>query len=340
MALLVPSVVLSLRNQMMFNYQWNMTEYPEKNGYTVMSTFACGGGSTMGYKLAGFDVVAANDIDPQMKRVYEANHHPKQYFLEDIRSLIVRTDLPQVDILDGSPPCSVFSTAGNREADWGKEKKFREGQNDQTLDDLFFHFITLAKQMQPKIVVSENVKGLLQGNAKGYVKQIFQAFDQAGYDTQLFLLNSATMGVPQRRQRVFFISRRKDLKLPMIELNFNEPPIPFNQVSDNSDTNNNLSKIDHYYWFNSKPGGAVGRFFARKKLVLNEVSNTIAASKRHCHPTHPRTLNDIELLRIGAFPQDYNFMGISANYLIGMSVPPVMMANVAEQVKKQWLDKI
>ena len=74
-----------------------------------MTTFACGGGSTMGYKLAGYDVVAANDIDPQMAKVYKANHNPKQFFLCGIKELLERNDLPQVDVLDGSPPCSVFS---------------------------------------------------------------------------------------------------------------------------------------------------------------------------------------------------------------------------------------
>src|SRR6185503_9599664 len=117
-----------------------------------------------------------------------------------------------LDILDGSPPCSTFSMAGSREEAWGKEKQFREGQAMQTLDDLFFDFIALANKLKPKVIIAENVKGLIQGNAKGYVKEIYQKFEDTGYNVQLFLLNAATMGVPQRRERVFFIGLRNDFE--------------------------------------------------------------------------------------------------------------------------------
>ena len=67
-------------------------------------------------------------------------------------------ELYHLDILDGSPPCSTFSMAGQREENWGKNKKFREGQASQILDDLFFEFIDLAAILKPKIVIAENVK--------------------------------------------------------------------------------------------------------------------------------------------------------------------------------------
>ncbi len=124
----------------------------------------------------------------------------------DVREL-VNQDLPEelynLDVLDGSPPCSTFSMAGSREKGWGVEKQFREGQKRQRLDDLFFHFINIAKELQPKVVVAENVKGLVGGNAKGYVNEILKAYDEAGYKVQIFLLNAATMGVPQRREREY-----------------------------------------------------------------------------------------------------------------------------------------
>lgn len=86
-----------------------------------------------------------------------------------------------MDILDGSPPCSTFSLSGNREKDWGKEKVFREGQTAQVLDTLFFDFIALAKALQPKVVIAENVKGLLMGNAIDYVRRIYKDFEDAGF---------------------------------------------------------------------------------------------------------------------------------------------------------------
>ena len=156
---------------MKFNYNWTLkdTIFTKDKG-KLFSCFACGGGSTMGYKLAGFDVLGCNEIDPKMANAYKANHDPKYCFVEPIQTFKLREDLPSdlydLDILDGSPPCSSFSMAGNRGDDWGKEKKFREGQAEQVLDTLFFDFIDLAKKLQPKVVVAENVKGLLLGSAR------------------------------------------------------------------------------------------------------------------------------------------------------------------------------
>jgi DNA (cytosine-5)-methyltransferase 1 len=201
-------------NKHRFPYKWNLNDAVfTKDKGNVFSCFACGGGSTMGYKLAGFDVLGCNEIDRKMMEAYQANHNPKYSFLEGIQTFKLRDDLPEelynLDILDGSPPCSSFSIAGNRESDWGKEKKFREGQADQVLDTLFFDFIDLAKKLQPKVVVAENVKGLLLGNAIEYVKKLYKQFDQAGYYCQHWLLDASKMGVPQRRERVFFICLRK-----------------------------------------------------------------------------------------------------------------------------------
>ena len=115
-----------------FPYRWTLKDAKfTKDKGKVFSCFACGGGSTMGYKLAGFDVIGCNEIDPKMMEAYKANHNPKYAFLEPIQTFKLREDLPEelygLDILDGSPPCSSFSMAGNREKDWGKDKVFREG---------------------------------------------------------------------------------------------------------------------------------------------------------------------------------------------------------------------
>lgn len=189
-----------------FPWKWNLSDLKkvQKNGLTVFSCFSCGGGSSMGYKLSGYELIGNCEIDPGVIEIYRKNHHPKYSYLMDVREL-VNQDLPEelynLDVLDGSPPCSTFSMAGSREKGWGVEKQFREGQKRQRLDDLFFHFINIAKELQPKVVVAENVKGLVGGNAKGYVNEILKAYDEAGYKVQIFLLNAATMGVPQRRER-------------------------------------------------------------------------------------------------------------------------------------------
>lgn len=318
----------------MLNYRWSFKDYPEKNGMTVMSTFACGGGSSMGYKLAGFDVVAANDIDPQMAKVYIQNHNPKQFFECSVSDLLDRDDLPEVDLLDGSPPCSVFSIAGLRHKAWGKNKKFREGQAEQVLDDLFFEFQKLAKKMRPKVVVAENVKSMLHGNAKKYAEEYCRRMSQEGYITQVFVLDGSKMGIPQKRERVFFISNRLG---KLIQLEFNEPLIPFKDISDDSDTNTNLSELYQNYYKNAKEGDKVGKFAARRKLWWDRPSRTMTASGSNFHPKYPRTINFKEELLVSSFPQDYNFDGVKPTYLMGMSVPPVMMARVAEEIKKQLL---
>lgn len=235
-----------------FNYEWKIKDsiFTKDKG-TAFSCFACGGGSTMGYKLAEFDVIGCNEIDPRMNNIYVANHNPKINLLMDIREMVSMAkvnDLPkelyQLDVLDGSPPCSSFSLAGERQKGWGKEKKFREGQTSQILDTLFFDFIELAKELQPKVVVVENVKGLLIGEAKQYVMKIYEAFEKAGYYCQHFLLNGSNMGLPQRRERVFFICLRHDIsekflynkglfeQVPYIKMEFNERKIPFKEIAD------------------------------------------------------------------------------------------------------------
>ncbi len=160
----------------------------QKKKYRFLDNKTGGGGSSMGYKLAGFDVVGNCEIDPDMMKVYKRNNHPKHSFLMDIRDFLKLPDekMPEelfhLDVLDGSPPCSVFSTAGVREEGWNTEKVFREGQAKQRLDDLFLYFIAIAKRLQPKVVIAENVKGIIIGNAKGWVNQIVKGFELVEYD--------------------------------------------------------------------------------------------------------------------------------------------------------------
>jgi DNA (cytosine-5)-methyltransferase 1 len=169
-----------------FPYEWTLKDAKfTKDKGNVFTCFAGGGGSSLGYKLAGFDVIGFNEIDKKQAGIYQMNNEPKYAFIEPIQDFKLRNDLPEelynLDILDGSPPCSTFSISGNREEDWGKARKFREGQQEQVLDTLFFDFIDLAKKLQPKMVIAENVKGILLGEAFQYVKKIYEAFDEAGY---------------------------------------------------------------------------------------------------------------------------------------------------------------
>jgi len=355
-----------LDNKHKFPYEWTLKDANfTKDKGTVFSCFSCGGGSTMGYKLAGFDVVGCNEIDPKMMEVYKKNHNPKFSYLEPIQTFKLRKDLPKelynLDILDGSPPCSSFSMAGNREKDWGKDKKFREGQSKQILDTLFFDFIDLAKELQPKIVVAENVDGLMKGNAKEYVIKIFNEFKKAGYSLKIhpYLLDASKMGVPQKRKRVFFIAIKNDLAdnfiesldmfqtAPKLNLRFSEKEIPTKLFLEGLERKKLTNSVQKLYDLRKEDEFCLGETSERlgkrshfNYMILNpeKPSYTVTGKENLIH--NNGYLTDSELKKIGSYPDDYNFLKNKVCYLVGMSVPPVMVAQIASEIYKQWLSKI
>lgn len=344
-----------------FPYKWNLSDgYPakgiEKNNCNVFGTFVCGGGSTMGYKLAGYNHLGGVEIDKKIADVYKLNHDPKYLYVEDIRLFNQRTDLPdelyQLDILDGSPPCSSFSMAGNREQDWQKEKKFAEGQQHQQLDDLVYTYCDTVIKLQPKIFILENVKGIITGNAKTYSKNIVNKMTLDGYNVQVFLLNAASMGVPQRRERVFFIGIKNEYKTNNLKLSFAEKPIPLNQVINKNNTTPNLTEYQKQLWDKRKKSDKhFGDIIMREENRLsmfnnpifhsNVVSQTITSSAGvNALYDIPRTMDHSEFVKISTFPTDYNFDNSKVQWICAMSVPPVMTAQIAHQIYLQWLKNI
>lgn len=343
----------STKSEHRFPWKWNLSDLKDvqKNGKKVFSCFSCGGGSSMGYKLAGYEMVGCCEIDPRMVEIYRKNLHPSLVYNTDIRDLLkapLQRVMYELDILDGSPPCSVFSMAGDREAGWNKEKVFREGQAKQKLDDLFFYFIDVAKELQPKVVIAENVSGLIKGNAKGYVNEIFKAFQEAGYVPQLFLLNSAFMGVPQRRERTVFVARRKDLILPKLALKFNEAPIYFGEVRSEKgrpvDPQTQAYKLLQMRRPGDKCMGDINMRWKGKNtgftvniVADTDVSCTLTSGGGMYRDYDAMAFGDMDFVNIQTFPQDYDFGQESPQYVCGMSVPPVMMAQIATEVYQQWL---
>lgn len=343
----------------LFPYDWRLADgYPapgiRANGLKVFGTFICGGGSTMGYKLAGFDHLGGVEIDPKVAAIYKENHHPKHLYIEDLREFNKRDDLPaelyDLDVLDGSPPCSTFSMAGSREKAWGKEKVFAEGQALQTLDDLVFVYCDTIKKLRPRTFILENVSGLAKGNAKSYLKRIFTTMQDAGYKCQVFLLNAASMGVPQDRVRTFVIGFLSELGFPPLKLDFNEAPIPFSQVIDRNDTARTMTDFEYGLFEKAHPSDtrlydtnarAYGRFtgFTRRWAVESRVVPTLTTVSTLLQ-SFPRELNEKELRLVSGFPGDYKTPNkIRLRWLVGMSVPPPMLANVAHQMAVQWFNK-
>lgn len=342
-------------------HAWNLTDLAgvPKNGVRVFTTFACGGGSSMGYKRAGCEVVAANDIDPEMQWHYVNNLHPPAYFLCPIRDLIgseATKPYQGIDILDGSPPCSTFSMAGNREADWGKDKHFREGQVKQVLSDLFFDFLDLAEWLRPKVIIAENVKGMLIGKAKGYCKLVMQRMRALGYRPQAFLINAADCGVPQRRERVFFCAVREDVSDVRLTIN---PKHRWVSAAEACEDVQVLTKqevnetkpigVTQKAWKETRPGSDFSEWFIRHEGRHSFFQHVRLASNTPCptlstnpclynHWSIMRHLTCREFKRLGSFPDDYTAKTMSiGKYMVGMSVPPKMMECVARQVCRQWL---
>ena len=199
------------------------------NGFTCASTFSGCGGSSTGYRMAGFKVLWASEFIEAARESYQANAAPYTILDgRDIRNVkpeeilgILKMKPGDLDLFDGSPPCASFSTAGKREAGWGKVKKYSDSQ--QRTDDLFFEFSRLLRGIQPKTFVAENVSGLVKGTAKGYFLEILKELRSCGYRVQCKVLDAQWLGVPQMRQRTIFVGVREDLGLDPVH----PKPLPY-----------------------------------------------------------------------------------------------------------------
>ena len=335
------------------DWKWTFADYPkEKNGLKVFSCFACGGGSTMGYKLAGCEVLGCVEIDPKMNEIYVKNHHPKYNFCMDLREFnkLPDNEIPEelfnLDILDGSPPCTTFSMAGQREESWGKLKKFREGQAEQTLDDLSFVFLDTVEKLKPKVVIMENVEGLLLGEAWSYVQQIYKRFADAGYMVHHWLLKGEQMGVPQTRHRVFFIACRSDIEIDpsWLDMSFNYEPVLFDEIEGgiaplmkkDSQQYKMLLKakknIDHT--IKAVLVRELGKETCFNDIITwrNEIAPTMTGKGNIMLGDDVRKISDLEKIHMQTFPEDYEFGSNPVAYICGMSVPPIMMKRVVTRL--------
>jgi DNA (cytosine-5)-methyltransferase 1 len=332
--------------------------------YKVISTFCGLGGSSTGYKMGGLDVVASVEFLDYQARNYRRNHPTTRLYEADIRTLDplkILADLGlkpgELDIFDGSPPCSSFSTAGLVADGWGVEKKY--GNQVQATDNLFAEYFRFLRAIQPKICVAENVSGLLKGDSKGHFNNFLREFDAAGYQVTAKLMNAANYGVAQKRQRVIFVGVRKDLGL--------EPVFPkaygtirtaglalrgvVNSAADLSDVSGLSQKGEPFAIIQAlrlmKPGQQHDKFFSLVKTDPNQPANTItatagvASAASICHWDN-RKFTVPELLRLQSFPDSYQLEG---NYQqrvegIGRSVAPKMYEALALTLAAQVLDRL
>lgn len=172
--------------------------------------FAGAGGMTLGFEQAGFDVLAAVELDPIHCATHEFNFPHSAIFCQSVvdtkaaeircRSVIGNQD---IDVVFGGSPCQGFSLIGRRALD-------------DPRNALVFHFLRLVLELQPKYFVFENVPGLTVGKHQKLLLEIIQEFNSNGYlvETNYKVLNAANYGVPQDRARLFLLGCRKGLSLP------------------------------------------------------------------------------------------------------------------------------
>jgi DNA (cytosine-5)-methyltransferase 1 len=312
-------------------------EIPD-NGFRVVSTFTGCGGSCLGYRMAGYRVMWANEFIPAAQEVYKANHPNSILDTRDIRRIQPKEILQaiglrqgEIDLLDGSPPCASFSTAGKREQGWGKVKEYSDTH--QRVDDLFFEYARLLKGLQPKVFVAENVSGLVKGTAKGYFLAILKELKACGYKVTAKLLDAQWLGVPQMRQRLLFVGVRSDLQPEPAH----PAPLPYCYGVQDA-----CPYLSHFAITTGDENQKWVMRWRRAEYPFPTLTQSIGG-KAHWvieretgqirRPTIP------ELKALSGFPEDFCLLGSYSQQWerLGRAVPPVMMSHLAKTIEEQIL---
>lgn len=340
------------------------------NGFNVVSTFSGGGGSCLGYRMAGYKVLWANEFVEEAQRTYRANHKGVYLDTRDIRKIKPEEILERIglhkggiDLFDGSPPCCAFSTAGKREAGWNQERSYSDGKSQQ-IENLFYEYIRLLDGLKPKVFVAENVSGLVKGKAVGYFKNFMREMKACGYQVKAELLNAKWLGVPQSRERIIFVGVRNDLKLQPVF----PKPLPYyytlkealeNLPEGNEEEAEKLRELcAPYSWCRvaknlprnpARPiaGSKVmnGSYFNLIRESMNCPASTVCQSgggisvAGNIHPYEDRKFTIPELKRITSIPDDFILTGDYRQQWerLGRMVPPVMMMNISKTIEREVL---
>jgi len=318
---------------------------------TVISTFAGSGGSSLGYKWAGYKELLAIEWEQNAVDTFKLNFPDIPVWQRDIRTVTTKEILDflnikvgELDLLDGSPPCQGFSTAGKRQV---KDER----------NDLFEEFARLVDELQPKVFIMENVPGMAKGKMKGKFIEIMQALKSMNYNVKCKLMNTMYYNVPQSRQRLIFIGIRKDLN---IEPSF---PRPSKKIITVKEALKNLKNEEwELKWVNHIKKSVIyprickmkygesyqkyspnGSGFALSRNNLNKPSCTITKTVNHSassdgtlHPIENRKHTISEIKKLSSFPENYMLIGTFQEQWarIGNAVMPKFMQAIAEHIKK------
>lgn len=315
---------------------------------TVISTFAGTGGSSLGYKWAGFKELLAIDFDEHAHECFKANFPEVPAWHRDIRTVTAKEILDycnikpgELDIFDGSPPCQGFSTAGKRVV------------NDER-NNLFKDYVRLIEGLMPKVFVMENVTGMIKGKMKGRFIEIMNTLKALDYNVSCKKMNSKYYGVPQSRERLIFIGVRKDLnKLPVY-------PKASSKLISVKEAFENVKQVGYAPAITNKfiksivsrmkPGESAskyhpkGSFFNCSRIHYLRPSQTMTKMVPlggYIHPLENRQISINECKAICSFPQDWK-LGDKYNKAferLGNAVMPRFMQAIAETIKTEILDK-
>ena len=324
--------------------------------FNVVSLFAGGGGSSTGYRMAGAKVLVVNEFIAEAVATYRSNWPDTVILPDDIRSLTPEAVLEaaqvgpgELDLLDGSPPCSAFSTVGARSKNWGKVKKYSDASQGN-VEDLFFEYIRILRGVMPKVFIAENVGGLAKGVSKGYLNEIMRELTSSGYRVTCKLLDARWLGVPQSRQRTIFVGIRNDIWRD--EYRGKTHPQPHKRVIPLREAFEGLefTKQDHLdtdltgYATERElrrlsPGGQSKKYFQLVKAHPSKPSGCVTASSgtrgiacvRHWDN---RAFTVSEVKRIMSVPDDYILTGTYQQQVerLGRMVAPKMMKAIAENL--------
>ena len=316
------------------------------HGLTHVSTFSGGGGTCLGFKMAGYRTLWANDIDPVAQQTYGINFPDVDLDRRDIRTITAADILTaiglargELDVFEGSPPCTAFSTAGKREDGWNQVKT-HAGVVQERVEDLFFEWIRLLEGLQAKVGVAENVVGLTMGAAKGMYNAIVRGIKAAGYRVQARELDAQWLGVPQTRARVIFVAVREDLDLP-----FAFPsPLPYRYSIRDACPHLSALTIDPA-GINAKPTAKAKH---KPQVATSGPSATISTKQEHHgiaveagHFAKRRLITIDEVRALCSFPDDF-WLPKGRNQAwarLGNSVPPLMAYRIARAIAEQAFGK-
>lgn len=317
--------------------------------FSVISLFSGCGGSSLGYKLAGGEILLASDWDKNAADTYQANFPNTPFFHGNINDLsieqiyyLANIKKFELDILDGSPPCQGFSTTGKR--------NFNDKRN-----VLFKEYIRILKGLSPKTFVMENVSGMIKGNMKYIFTEILQELKVCGYQVKAKLLNAKNYNVSQSRQRIIFIGVRKDIEIEPLFPIPSKRIITFKEAVKNCPNGERISPAGITLTLSSKlKQGENGskynskkHYFSTYRVNENKCSNTITKTFSNgrsfvFHPHLNQSLSIEEVKRLFSFPDDYIFLGKFTEKWarLGNCVPPNFMKAIASNIYENILRKI